>query len=306
MENQVVEAKATAEDSESIDAVTGAGGEVKKRLADKELKNPQAADEVEKTEKTVKTPQGTNNAGLHEAVKGLFEGEEFSPEFKEKVAVVFEAAVNERAAQIKEAVEAEFVTKLDEETTKIESELSEKVEKFLDFSAGKWLEENATAIESGIKVEIAESLLEGLKTMFVEHNVVVDEKTVDTIQEMSDELDSERKKFTGAVLENADLKKQMVELKNQMAFQTVTEGLADTQVEKLRALAESITFESTEDYTSKIKSIRESFFAEAAPVVADVAEELNEDVSAPKTKSSGNSDIDVLAASLGRYSGSRI
>lgn len=297
MENlDIQEAKATAEDSESIDAVTGAGGEVKKRLADKELKNPQAADKVADV-----TPQGTNNAGIHEAVKGLFEGEEFSAEFKEKVAVVFEAAVAATVAPIKEAIEAEFVTKLDEETAKIESELSEKVEKFLDFTSSKYMEENAVAIESGIKVEIAESLLEGLKSMFVEHNVVVDEKTVDTIQEMSDELDAERKKFTGAVLENADLKKQIVALNNQMAFQSVTEGLADTQVEKLRSLAESITFDSTEDYASKLKTIRESFFTEAAPVVADQSEQLNEDVQPEVKKSSGNADIDALAASMSRF-----
>lgn len=301
MENAVIpEAKATGEDSESIDAVTGAGGEVKKRLADKELKNPQAADTVEKT---VKIPMGTNNAGLHEAIKGLFEGEEFSTEFKEKVAVVFEAAVNERVSEITEGFEAEFVTKLDEEASKIESELSEKVEKFMDFTATKWMEENTVAIESGIKVEIAESLLEGLKSMFVEHNVVVDEQTVDTIQEISDELDSERKKFTGAVLENADLKKQIVELHNKMAFDTVTEGLADTQVEKLRTLSESITFDSTEDYTSKLKSIRESFFAESAPVVADSTEQLNEEIQTQKPKSSGNYEMDALAESMSRYAG---
>jgi len=182
---EIVEAKATGEDSVAADAVTGAGGEVKKRLADKEIKNPETADTIEKT---VKTPQGTNNAGLHEAVKGLFEGEEFSAEFKEKASVVFEAAVAERVAALAEAKTAELEAKLDEDVAAIEKELSETVEQFMEFTSKKWLEENVVAVESGLKVELAESFLDGLKSLFVEHNVVVDEAKIDAITEMSEEL----------------------------------------------------------------------------------------------------------------------
>ncbi|AGR47698.1 scaffold prohead core protein [Sinorhizobium phage phiM7] len=296
----LIEAKATGEDSVAADAVTPAGGEVKKRLADKELKQPEGADNVEDD---VKTPQGSNNAGLHEAVKGLFEGEEFSEEFKAKVAAVFEAAVADRVAALKEEIEAAAASKLDEEVARVEKELSETVEQFMEFTSVKWLEENAVAVEAGLKVELAESLLDGLKSLFVEHNVVVDETKVDTIQEMSTELESVSKKFTDAVKENASLQEQIVSLKNDLAFTEISEGLADTQVEKLRSLAENITFTSTEDYVSKVKAIRASFFAEAAPVVeSDVTEQLTEEVAPNTGKSAGATpEMLSLAEALTRF-----
>lgn len=296
----VIEAKATGEDSTSIDAVTGAGGEVKKRLADKEIKQPEAADNVEKI---VKTPEGSNDAGLHEAVAGLFEGEEFTAEFKEKATVVFEAAVADRVASLKEAIEAEAATKLDEEVSRIETELSEQIDQFMEFTSTKWLSENAVAVEAGLKVELAESLLDGLKALFVEHNVVVDESKVDAIQEMSDELASVSGKFTDAVKENSKLQEQIVSLSNELAFVEISEGLADTQVEKLRGLAENVTFTDAEDFKTKVKAIRESFFAEAAPVVQpDATEELNEEVTAEKKVVSVDPGMNALLESLGRFS----
>lgn len=292
---ELIEAKATGEDSTSIDAVTGAGGEVKKRLADKEIKQPDAADKVADV-----TPQGSNDAGLHEAVKGLFEGEEFSEEFKAKAAAVFEAAVADRVAKLKEEIEAASVTKVEEEVSRVEAELSEQLEQFMEFTSKKWLEENAVAVEAGLKVELAESLLEGLKSLFVEHNVVVDETKVDTIQEMSAELESVSNKFTDAVKENASLQEQIVSLKNEIAFVELSEGLADTQVEKLRSLAEAITFSSTEDYVAKVKAIRSSFFTEAAVVTADVTEQLQEDVAADKGAAPASSEMLTLAEALSR------
>ena len=296
---EIVEAKATGEDSVAADAVTGAGGEVKKRLADKEIKNPETADTIEKT---VKTPQGTNNAGLHEAVKGLFEGEEFSAEFKEKASVVFEAAVAERVAALAEAKTAELEAKLDEDVAAIEKELSETVEQFMEFTSKKWLEENVVAVESGLKVELAESFLDGLKSLFVEHNVVVDEAKIDAITEMSEELSAVSTKYTGAVKENSALAEQIVALQNQLAFVEISEGLVATEVEKLRALSENVSAATTDEYVSKMKTIRESFFKEAAVVVdADATESLTEEVTLTAVGSSTH-EMKALAEALGRYS----
>jgi len=299
MKNEdLIEAKATGEDSVAADPVTGAGGEVKKRLADKELKNGEKADNVEDT---VKTPQGTNNAGLHEAVVGMFEGEEFSAEFKEKAAAVFEAAVADRVASIREALEAELAEKYAAEAEAAEAELAEQVERFMGFTSEKWLKENAVAIESGLKVELAESLLDGLKSLFVEHNVVVDEEKVDTIEEMASELESVSKKFTESVKEISDLQEQIVKLNNELAFVEISEGLVDTQVERLRGLAESITYSSTEDYAAKVKNIRENFFNEAVTVVAtDATEQLDEEVN-PVASSGSTPEMKSLAEALSRF-----
>lgn len=297
--DEIVEAKATGEDSVAADAVVGAGGEVKKRLADKEIKKPGTADNVEDT---VKTPQGTNNAGLHEAVKGLFEGEEFSEDFKAKVAVVFEAAVAERVAALAEAKEAELAAKLEEDVAAIEKELSVTVEQFMEFTSKKWLEENAVAVEAGLKVELAESLLDGLKSLFVEHNVVVDESKVDAIAEMSEELDTVSKKYTSAVKDNHSLAEQIVALKNELAFVEISEGLVATQVEKLRSLSENVTYTSTEDYVTKMKTLRESFFAEAAVVVdSDVTEQLQEEVSTAPVAVQSTPEMRSLAEALNRF-----
>lgn len=302
MENDLIEAKATGEDSVAADPVTGAGGEVQKRRADKEIKKGGSPDNVEDT---VKTPQGSNNAGLHEAVKGLFEGEEFSAEFKEKATAVFEAAVAERVAALvaeqTEAKEAELTAKFEEQTTSFEKELSETVEQFMEFTSKKWLDENALAIESSLKVELAESLLEGMKSLFVEHNVVVDEAKVDTIEEMSKELDGVSKKFTESVKENAALQEQIVSLKNELAFAEIAEGLADTQVDKLRSLAENVTYTTTEDYVTKVKALRESFFVESANAGDDVTEQLQEEV-AVKQVIQHDDGMSALVEALGRFS----
>jgi hypothetical protein len=302
MTKELIEAKATGEDSVAADPVTGAGGEVQKRKADKELKNGGSADNVEKF---VKTPEGSNDAGLHEAVKGLFAGEEFSEEFKAKAAVVFEAAVREQVAAavaaFTEAKEAEYAAKLEEASVAVEKDLSETVEQFMEFTSKKWLDENAVAVESGLKVELAESLLDGLKSLFVEHNVVVDESKVDTINEMATELDVVTKKFSASVKENAELSEQIIALKNEIAFADLAEGLADTQVEKLRSLAENVQSASTDDYVSKVKALRESFFNEAAVVAqSDVTETLTEEVAAV-TGPSGTPEMVSLAEALSRF-----
>lgn len=294
--DELKEVKATGEDSTAAAPTTPEGGDVKKRQADKEIKKPETTDEID-----VDTPEGKNNAGLHEAISKLFEGEDFSEKFKSDVATIFEAAVCDRVDALVKEKTQELEEKFEAAQDAFETELSETVEKFMEFTGRKFLVENELAIESGLKVELAESLLDGMKSLFAEHNVVVDADKLDTIEEMNKEISGLSAKFTDSVNENAALNEQIVSLKNEIAFKEISEGLADTQVEKLRGLAEAITYSSTEDYVAKVKNLRESFFVEKV-AVEDVVEDLDEEVEISAEKQKTASEMSALIEAMSRIS----
>jgi len=272
------EAKATGEDAESADAVTPEGGKDKKR---KDKKGGETkADDVEDD---VKTPQGTNTAGLSEAVDRLFEGTEFSEEFKSSAVAVFEAAVHESVLAETATLEEKFESDLQEQVDATVEELVEKVDQYLDYVVENWMSENQATVESNIKVEVAESLLDSIKGLVSEHNLEIDQEQIDHAAELEIELEEASIKYNEVVEQMIELKEAKSQAENEIAFKTVSEDLTDTQAEKLRVLSEGISFDTVEDYSKKLEAIKDNYFAEAATTVTEeetdlLQEETTEDV----------------------------
>ena len=272
------EAKATGTDAESADAVTPEGGKDKKR---KDKKGGETkADDVEDD---VKTPQGTNTAGLSEAVDRLFEGTEFSEEFKSSAVAIFEASVHEKVLAETAVLEAKFESDLQEQVDATVEELVEKVDQYLDYVVENWMSENQATVENNIKVEVAESLLDSIKGLVSEHNLEIDQEQIDHAAELEIELEEASIKYNEVVEQMIELKEAKSRAENEIAFKTVSEELTDTQAEKLRVLSEGISFDTVEDYSKKLEAIKANYFAESATTVVEeetdlLQEETTEDV----------------------------
>lgn len=279
--NELEEAKATGEDSVAADPVAPAGGEKKKRIADKNISVDPKADEVEDT---VKTPQGSHDYGLKESVSALFEGQDLSEEFKNKTVAIFEAAIHEKVEAEKAALEESFNQRLDEEIEKAIETIAEQVDEYLSYVAEKWLEENQLAVESGIKVEMAESLMNGLKSLFEDHNIDVSEEKIDILNGVEEKLEEAKVEYNEAVQEVLSLREELEGLKKEIAFNEISEGLVSTQVDRFRTLSEGVSFDSVDEYIEKLKVIKESYFTEAVKTV-DQADLLEEEAEvAPKVE----------------------
>ena len=294
------EAKATGEDSENMDAVTPAGGSPmkKNRKADLSKKVDPNADNIEDT---VKTPQGSNDTGLKEAFAGLFEGQDISEEFKTKTVAIFEAVVHEKLLAEKARLEEKFELDLEEQVSQVTEELVEQVDSYLDYVIEKWLGDNEVALESNIKVQVAESLLDGLKGLVVEHNLEIDEEEMSIVAEVEEKLEEATNKYNDIVENLIALREHNEKLERKIAFKEISEGLTDTQADKLLILSEGLSFETTEDYKTKLDTIKESYFTESVSPIGDEVDLLQEDAQ-QEDGYSGQVDPNIAAyvESLGR------
>jgi hypothetical protein len=282
-----------------MDPVTPAGGSPKgkNRKADVNKSVDPNADNIEKT---VKTPQGKHDVGLKEAFEGIFEGHDLSEEFKTKTIAVFEAAVHEKVLAEKAALEEKFEVDLEEQVAAATEELVEKVDAYLDYVVEQWMEANEVAVESNIKVEVAESLLESLKGLVTEHNLTIDDEQRDAVAEMEEKLEESTNKYNELVEELISIREEKQKLELEAAFRTVAEGLTDTQAEKLGVLAEGVSFETIEEYATKIVAIKESYFTESAAPQVDETELLEEEVVTETAKAAVDPMIARYADSIGR------
>ena len=292
------EAKATGEDSANMDPVTPAGGSPKgkNRKADKN----QSVDPKADTVSDEGPSKGTNDTGLKEAFEGLFEGQDLSEDFKTKTVAIFEAAVHEKVLAEKATLEEKFETDLAEQVEAAVEDLVEKVDSYLDYVMESWMEENSVAVESNIKVEVAESLLENLKGLVVEHNLSIDDEQRDAIAEMEEKLEESTAKYNEVVEEVMALKEAKAQLELSEAFKTISEGLTETQVEKLGVLAEGVSFETVDDYAKKLEAIKDNYFTESVAPVADETELLEEEVEEVASKPVVDPTVARYVDSIGR------
>ena len=186
---------------------------------------------------------------IEEDVNALLEGEELSEEFQEKARTIFEAAIYSKVSQIKEELEAQYAAALEEEVSEIKSALSERVDAYLEYVSGEWFEENSLVIENGLKTEMTESFLSGMKDLFEAHYVSIPEDKYDVIESMVEKLDEMETKLNEQIERNISLNKRLAESVADGIFEQVSSGLAATQKDKLASLAESVEFES-EEYIS--------------------------------------------------------
>jgi len=197
---------------------------------------------------------------IEEDVNALLEGEELSEEFQEKARTIFEAALRSKVSQIQEALEEQYADALAEEVEEIKSTLSERVDSYLEYVADEWMQENALAVENGLKTEMTESFLQGMKGLFEDHYVSIPEDKYDVLESMVEKLDEMETKLNEQIEKNVSLNKRLAESVADGIFEQVADGLADTQKDKLASLAESVEFESEEEYRDKLETLRESYF----------------------------------------------
>jgi hypothetical protein len=216
---------------------------------------------------------------IEEDVNALLEGEELSEEFQEKARTIFEAALRSKVSSIQEALEEQYAVALAEEVEEIKTELSERLDAYLEYVASEWMEENALVIEHGLKTEMTESFLQGMKGLFEEHYVSIPEDKYDVLESMVEKLDEMETKLNEQIERNVSLNKRLAESVADGIFEQVADGLADTQKDKLASLAESVEFESEEEYREKLETLKESYFPSRVVSPSTKSDTLSEGVS---------------------------
>ena len=267
----VVNAKATAAEEVEVDEDQEVVSE-EEEVATEEIEEIVA--ESEETEEEIVEEEEFN---IEEDVQALFEGEELSEEFQEKARTIFEAAISSKVAEIKESLSETYQNALVEEVVAIREELTERLDSYLEYVADEWFQENALAVEAGLKSEITESFLDGMKSLFEDHYVSIPEDRYDVLESMVDKLDEMESKLNEQIERNIALNRRLAESTADVVFAEVTEGLAYSQKDKLATLAENVEFESEADYREKLVTLRNSYFPVAG--TQSTSENLSEEVS---------------------------
>jgi hypothetical protein len=226
---------------------------------------------------------------IEEDVNALLGGEDLSEEFKEKARTIFEAALKSKIAEATEVLEAQYAERLEEGVAEARAELAERVDSYLEYVSDEWFTENALVIEHALKTEMTESFLSGMKNLFEEHYVQIPEEKYDVLESMVDKLDDMETKLNEQIEKNIALNSRLSESVADGVLDEVSEGLAQTQKEKLASLAESVEFESEEAYREKLNTLKESYFNSKKESAAAKTETLSEGVdnAAPGEQHSG-------------------
>ena len=218
------------------------------------------------------------NSAIEEDVNALLSGEDLSEEFKEKAKTIFEASINAKITDIENQLNEEYEKALTEQVQEIKVELTERTDAYLEYVADEWLKENALAVENGIKTEMTESFMTGMKKLFEEHYVTLPEDKYDVLENMVDKLDEMETKLNEQIERNVSLNQRLGESTAQTIFNNVAEGLATSQKEKFQSLAESVEFESEESYRGKMETLKESYFGQKkSTTTASAPQELKEE-----------------------------
>lgn len=302
--------------AEVAEPVAGAGGAVKKKKADVKKSVDGSADKVDAVTPgqggSVKEDAAPEVEAeeiveevieLDESIAAMFEGMDLSEDFKNKATLVFEAAVNEAATAKADLVIAETTERLETEMNQSIEEgvngIVDNLDSYLDYVVEEWMKENELAIEAGIKVEMAESLMGGLKGLFEEHNIQVDAETVDVVKGLEEEVENLKATANEKITENVELQKHLASLKAERVFEEMTEDLTITQRERLKVLSEKLDAENIDEYKADLGTLKESFFAKPKVVAEEVVEEeiLTEE-SEVKQPVSEHSSINAITAFL--------
>ena len=210
---------------------------------------------------------------VSEDVSALVEGEEITEEFKEKAATIFEAAVKSKLRSEVERIESAKVQEVAEEINTVRDELTEKVDNYMNYVVEEWMKENEIAIERGLKGEIAEDFISGLKDLFAEHYVDVPDEKYDILGQQSEKIDELEAKLNEQIEKSAELKKSHDVLVRESVFAEVASDLADTEVEKFKSLAEEVEFSDEESFKAKLDQLKESYFPKASTIAESVDSE---------------------------------
>ena len=213
---------------------------------------------------------------VEEDVQALLAGEELSEEFQEKARTIFEAAIRSKIVDIKEELQYSYEKALVEQIETIKEGLADRLDAYLEYVADEWINENALVIEQGLKTEMTESFLQGMKNLFEDHYVSIPEEKYDVVESMVDKLDEMEGKLNEQIERNVALNRRLAESVADVIFADISEGLALSQKDKLSSLAVNVEFDSEENYREKLVTLRESYFPHNAGAQRDDSETLTE------------------------------
>ena len=272
-----------------------------KDIVNRGAKPAMAREEVEEVEEEIVTEEEvaeeivdeTPEYDIEEDMNALFSGEELTEEFQEKAKTIFEAAINAKVAQVAEEMERKNEERIVEEIETVKSALIERVDSYLEYVADEWLQENELAVEHGLKTEMTESFLSGMKELFEAHYVSIPEDKYDVVESMVNKLDEMETKLNEQIERNVSLNKRLAESVADGIVSEVAEGLALSQKEKLAQLAESVEFESETSYREKLETLKESYFGQK--VQKETSEKvLNEEATTPEYTGAMSQYLSIL------------
>ena len=203
------------------------------------------------------------SAKVKEHIDALFNGEELTEEFRDKATTIFEAAVSERITAIEEELVSQYNEKLEEGITSVKNELTEKLDDYLGYVVEEWMKENEVAIENGLRNEIAENFINGLKSLFESCYIDVPNEKYDVLTDYADKVNSLEESLNAEMAKGIELRKELLEANCTRVFNNVVDGLVDTDAEKLRSLSEGLEFENVEQYEEKLNLLKENYFNES-------------------------------------------
>ena len=262
-----------AEEEQVEEDTVAEGKKEKEEEDDEEGEDEEDDDEEEKMKKEEFNIEEDMNALMN-----VSEEEELSEEFKEKAKTIFESALRSKVSEIRESLEIKYEQRLIEEVEEIKFELQERVDSYLEYVSEEWLSENQLSVEYGLKEELSESFMTGLKGLFEEHYVSIPEDKYDVLESMVEKLDDMETKLNEQIEKNISLNKRLSESVADRIFDEISEGLAATQKEKLASLAESVEFESENGYREKLETLKESYFSSRVVSPTAAPETISETV----------------------------
>jgi len=231
---------------------------------------------VSEEEEVVAEEEEVVEYNVEEDVEALLAGEELSEEFQEKARTIFETAIKAKVAEIQEELTAQYEQTLEEQVGSIKEELTDRVDAYLEYVAEEWISENQLSVEQGLKTEMTESFLVGMKSLFEDHYVSIPEEKYDVLNSMVEKLDEMEDKLNEQIERNIALKQRLAESVADVIFSEVCEGLALSQKDKLASLAENVEFDSEETYREKLVTLRNSYFPANAGAQRDTSENISE------------------------------
>jgi hypothetical protein len=259
----------------------------------------------------IQTPEGVvQPVPFKEHMESLFNGEDLSEEFMSKAEVVFEAAVGERVAVLEEELKQAVAESYEEELESYKAELTERVDDYLNYVVEEWMKENELAVETGIRSEVAESFIEGLKSLFETNYIDIPEERVDVLEKLVNENEEINEQLNEAINTNIELSKDLLGYQKAEIFAGAADGLSDVQIDRFASLAEGLEFEGAEEFTNKLEVLRESYFGNGEVVAAEEEEVAATSVNAAKQQNltenvEEGSPMSMYIRTLDRQAGQR-
>ena len=235
-----------------------------------------AEEESSEEEEVVAEEQIEDSIDVEEDLTALLEGEELSEEFQNKARTIFEAAIKTKISEVKSELQEQYEKTIVEEVASVKAELAERVDAYLEYVSDEWMSENKLAVEAGLKTEMTDSFLTGMKSLFEDHYVTIPEDKYDVLNSMVEKLDEMEGKLNEQINKNVALNKRLAESTSDVILADVSEGLAVTQKDKLATLAENVEFDGEDNYREKLVTLRNSYFPANPGTPNNKSENLSE------------------------------